>query len=173
MKEMIIPTKQLSLAIVNACAFYDMGILSRRNSKSGFSVHSCLFNRIPETVVFCFASELFLKILLSQNNLKFKYGHKLKGLFLELPKPIRDAIEARYNALLALNGRHFADQLDNISNYFDEWRYYGVNPNDSKEKSLNFGFAYQFSTILKRLVLGINKKTANWIQKIKTDSSFT
>lgn len=159
--------EKLSLAILNAYSFYSMGLNSRNSNKVNSGIGDILFKKIPETVAFCFASELFLKVLISQFNSVFEKTHRLRKLFDSLPQGYKDGIKVAYDLISGSKTGMFFEELDRISNAFEEWRYYGVNDLQGKEMNLPFEFAYQFSTVLKNLVLKINPETARLIQSIK------
>ena len=101
-------------------------------------------------------------ILISKNNLEFEKTHRLIDLFNANPVYLKTAIYEAYKQLNPIDEATFKDKIEMISDAFVEWRYYGVNEWQG-EKKLDYEFAYCFSTILKKLVLAINKETADLI----------
>lgn len=165
---MKIKQNQLSLAIIDAYSFYKAGLLVREKSQTKDLTGQAIFNMIPSTVNFCLSAELMLKILISQNNLEFYKTHKLIDLFNANPVYLKTAIYEAYKLLDPVDETTFHDKIESISDAFVEWRYYGVNDWQG-DKNLEFEFVYCFSTILKNVVLAINKKTAELIKKIDTN----
>jgi len=72
-----------------------------------------------------FACELFLKIILSENNIKVNRNHKLKTLFDSLNKPIKNTITEIYNSGPTINKNkpNFIEALAKSSNSFIRYRY--------------------------------------------------
>jgi len=162
---MRIPIEKLSLAIINANSFYEAGLAAREDDKEeDLSVSDMLFKAIPATVNFCFSAELFLKAIISQFGLEFDKTHNLRKLFDVLPSGLQKGLGVAYGMIPGTNARFFVDNIDSISNSFAELRYFGINAFEEKQIKVPFLFAYQFATIIKELVLSINKKTAELIK---------
>lgn len=94
-----------------------------------------------------FACEIFLKLLLEFNNVKYKKQHGLKELFDLLPEELRVKINRHllqnYGTLKDSNGFEF---LQLYSNAFTEWRYSYEKFNLRIERN----FLFLFCKILKK-----------------------
>ena len=94
---------------------------NRRIDEYGRQVEDVV--NVPKLVNGLFACELYLKSMLPKKSWKKSDGHKLKALFLLLPKEkqteMYEAISAKYYwELLSLE-----ESFDLISNGFQFWRY--------------------------------------------------
>ncbi len=156
---MKIEQSQISLAVINAFIFYKAGKVLKDDAEKAFEYNNISLNIIPATINFCFATELYLKILLSQSNSSFKKTHDLKTLFESLPSPIQEGVKDGFK-ILHIDNENFNNNLASISHSFEEWRYFGINNYQEHQMKLPFNFAYQICTILNNLVLALNQKTA-------------
>ena len=109
---------------------------------------SCI---IPVIVNAAFACEIFLKLLLRQNQIEYNRVHKLKDLFDILPDNIRKNIKT---ATIKKYGQWKniwnIELLDNISNAFYEWRYnYEHDWLKSAVMKIEIGFVMAFKDSLK------------------------
>ena len=106
---------------------------------------------IPVIVNAAFACEIFLKLLLRQNQVEYNRVHKLKDLFDILPDNIRENIKT---ATIEKYGQWKniwnIELLDNISNAFYEWRYnYEHDWSKSAVMKIETGFLMAFKDSLK------------------------
>lgn len=109
---------------------------------------SCI---IPVIVNAAFACEIFLKLLLRQNQIEYNRVHKLKDLFDILPdniqKNIKTATIKKYGQWKNIWN---IELLDNISNAFYEWRYnYEHDWLKSAVMKIEIGFLMAFKDSLK------------------------
>lgn len=98
-----------------------------------------------------FACEIFLKLLLRQNQIEYNRVHKLKDLFDILPDNIRENIKTttieKYGQWKNIWN---IELLDNISNAFYEWRYnYEYDWSKSAVMKIETGFLIAFKDSLK------------------------
>lgn len=105
----------------------------------------------PVIVNATFACEIFLKLLLRQNQIEYNRVHKLKDLFDILPDNIRENIKTttieKYGQWKNIWN---IELLDNISNAFYEWRYnYEYDWSKSAVMKIETGFLIAFKDSLK------------------------
>lgn len=109
---------------LQAITFLDCACLC--NETSGLEKGSArsIYLGTPVIVNCAFACEIFLKLLLEFNNVKYKKQHGLKELFDLFPEELREKINRyliqNYGTLKDGNG---FELLQLYSNAFTEWRY--------------------------------------------------
>ena len=113
--------------------------------------YACMNCVTPAAVNAALSCEIFLKLLLYLHEIEYPKEHRLKELFKELPRVIKENIKAdtikRYGSWENLWG---LAHLDNVSNTFNDWRY-NFEHDFSKERMmrLEMGFLFALMETLK------------------------
>ena len=134
----------------HACAFSDCAdivIEKATNKQIVIGVYD-----IPAGVNSAFACEVFLKAMLSINQIHYEKAHDLKTLFNLLPQKVHDYVKSE--TMDNFGGMWFnafgLEYIDNVSKAFVEWRYiYEHNFLMNGSVSFEHGFLWVFRNALR------------------------
>lgn len=109
---------------------------------------------LPAFVNGFFACELYLKSILSANNInppKNSSGHNIEELFNQLPTELKKTIENKFSneakSINGLNSIEFNELLKKISLGFEFWRYIYEDENKLFENEYPFAYSEKFLNI--------------------------
>jgi len=109
---------------------------------------------IPAFVNGFFACELYLKSILSANNIntpKNSSGHNIEKIFNLLPTELKNTIKEKFSneakSIDGLNSVEFNELLNKMSFGFEFWRYIYEDKNKQFEKDYPFAYSEKFLSL--------------------------